>query len=85
MTQQYDLDDRLRQSARKLREWNWLAAISTRRAEAVVILRDEARFLIQLGLQHPTEARRIGRLIVAYRRLIEALDRMTQPEGADVA
>ena len=69
-----DINDRLRKSARKLRAWNWMAVISTRQAEAVEILREEAKFLIQLGLENPGHAVRIGRLIVAYRHLIDAID-----------
>ncbi|SEQ30146.1 hypothetical protein SAMN05428969_2628 [Devosia sp. YR412] len=83
MPADFDLDKRLRKSARMLRAWNWMAVISTRRAEAVHILREEAKWLIQLGLEHPRHARRIGRLIVAYRRLIEAIElRMQQQEAA---
>ena len=74
MSEETELNDRLRKSARTLRAWNWMAAISTRQAEAVAILRDEARFLIKLGLEHPKHARKIGRLIVAYNRLIEAIE-----------
>ena len=60
-----------------------MAVISTRQAEAVDILREEAKFLIQLGLEHPAHAARIGRLIVAYRRLIDAIDlRIWQRETA---
>ncbi len=68
-----DLDARLHKSACVLREWGWLSGVSTRRAEVVAILREEARLLILLGPGHPAQARRIGGLIVAYRRLIDTL------------
>lgn len=74
MSEDVDLDERLKLSARKLRAWNWMAAISTNQVEAVGILRDEARLLIQFGLQHPDQIGRIGRLIVAYRTLIDAIE-----------
>lgn len=76
MNKGLDLDTRLKLSARRLRAWHWMAAISTRKAEAITILRDEAKFLVQLGLANPADARRIGRLIFDYHQLIEALERM---------
>jgi len=69
-----DLDSRLQKSARMLRGWDWMTIVSTRRTEAVDILREEARFLVQLGLNNKPNALRIGRLIVAYRRLIDLLE-----------
>lgn len=59
-----------------------MAAISTRKEEAVVILRDEAKHLVQLGLAYPKDARRIGRLIFNYHQLIEALERMISRSAA---
>ena len=58
-----------------LRAWNWMGAISDRQQEAVAILTEEAKLLIQLGVQHPRYLRRIGRLIVAYQHLIKAIER----------
>lgn len=49
-------------------------AISIRQVEAISILREEARFLIEIGLQNPGQARRIGRLLVAHRKLIDEIE-----------
>lgn len=40
----------------------------------------EARFLVQLGLQHPKRVREIGRLIVAYEQMITKLKQSRDAE-----
>ena len=80
---EFDIDTRLSRSARRLRAWNWMGAISTRQPEVIAILNEEAHLLILLGPKHPHHARRIGNLIVAYRRLIEAMEqRMAVKQAA---
>lgn len=81
-TGDFDIEFRLERSARILRAWNWMAPISNRRSEIVEILTHEARELIMLGPNHPRHARRIGKLIVAYGRLIEALSERTTQKAA---
>lgn len=63
----------LRRAVRRLRAWQWMSAISTRPEDAVAVLTDEARALVQLGIAHPDRARDIGELIVSYHRLIVRL------------
>ncbi len=71
MDDSMNLDDRLRQSVRLLHAWGWMTEISTRPEEALQVLTEEARFLVRLGPQYPARWRQIGKLIVAYNRLIE--------------
>lgn len=68
-----ELENRLKHSCRKLRAWTWMSSISTQKDDIIGILLDEARHLVELGLQHPDHAKRIGSIIVYYRRLIERL------------
>ena len=68
-----DLDTRLQRSIRILRGWRWMSKISNRPAEALVLLTAEARALIALGVDHPTRARTIGKLIIAYEGVITDL------------
>ncbi len=67
------LEQRLRHSCRTLRAWTWMSTVSDRTDEIIDILRDEALALVDLGRQHPDQARRIGSIICYYRRLIEQL------------
>lgn len=69
-----ELKARLSRSARILRGWNWMGTISTRQAEAIEILTEEGRLLIRLCVKHPDEANKIGRYIVAYRRMIDGIE-----------
>ncbi|WP_170926525.1 hypothetical protein [Devosia lucknowensis] len=48
-----------------------MSTVSTRRDDIVEILMNEARDLVELGLKHPGQAKRIGSIIVYYKRLIE--------------
>ncbi len=66
-----DVEDRLKQSVRLLNAWAWMTENSTRPEEAIQVLSEEARFLVRLGPQYPERWRRIGKLIVAYNKLIE--------------
>lgn len=66
-----DLDERLLQSARLLHAWGWMSELSTRPEEAMQVLSEEARFLVRLGPMYPERWREIGKLIVAYNKLIE--------------
>jgi hypothetical protein len=66
-----NVDARLAQSVRLLHAWGWMSELSTRPEEAMQVLSEEARFLVKLGPQHPERWRQIGRLIVAYNKLIE--------------
>lgn len=50
-----------------------MSLVSTQRNEAIQILGTEAKFLVQMGPKHPQHAKQIGRLIVAYQRLITAM------------
>jgi len=50
-----------------------MSLVSTDREAAISILSQEARHLVDLGPKHPEKARQIGRLIVAYQRMIAAL------------
>jgi hypothetical protein len=68
-----EFEDRLKESECKLREWSWMSSLTTRPEDAVKVLTDEARFLVALGREHPQQARRIGKLIVFYQRLIDKL------------
>lgn len=66
-----------------------MSLVSTQRDDALGILGQEARFLVQLGPRHPERAQQIGRLIVAYHRLITALkdgafSQHPVAEGADL-
>jgi len=67
------IDCRLKKSVMLLRGWRWMSLVSTQRDEAIVILGKEARFLVQVGPKHPEHAKQIGKLIVAYQRLITAM------------
>ena len=68
-----EITERLKQSVKLLRAWHWMSTLSTRPDDAVAVLTAEARFLVQLGLQHPKRVREIGRLIVAYEQMITKL------------
>lgn len=70
MSEEVDIDERLRQSAKMLRAWGWMTSLSSRPEEAVAVLTAEARALVILGTHHPKKVREIGRLIVAYERFI---------------
>jgi hypothetical protein len=74
-----DLDARLQRSVKTLRAWRWMSRISTNRAEVAALLRAEARALIQIGRDNPDKAKDIGKLIVAYHKLIL---QMKCPAGA---
>ena len=73
MTTDFDIANRLEQSARLLRAWHWMSLVSDRPADAIAVLTDEARQLIRLGPLYPGKSRVIGRLIVAYQKLITRL------------
>jgi len=62
-----------------LRGWRWMSLVSTHRDEALNILAKEAKFLVQLGPKHPEHAKQIGKLIVAYQRLIAAMKEAAHP------
>lgn len=47
-----------------------MAPLSTDLRQVVAILNDEARDLIELGRHYPDHAREIGKLIVAYHKMI---------------
>jgi len=66
-----------------LRGWRWMSLVSTQREEAIGILGTEAKFLVQLGPKHPEHAKQIGRLIVAYQRLISAMKESACPKAAE--
>ena len=66
-----DVDARLAQSLRLLHAWGWMSELSTRPEEALQVLTEEARYLVRLGPLHPQRWRQIGKLIVAYNKLIE--------------
>ncbi|KKB80369.1 hypothetical protein VW35_08265 [Devosia soli] len=68
-----DVESRIRASRKLLQGWRWMSKVSCRREEAIALLLQEAKFLIDLGRQHPARAVEIGRLIVAYQRLVEAI------------
>lgn len=67
------IDWRLKKSVMLLRGWRWMSLVSTQRDEAIVILGKEARFWVQVGPKHPEHAKQIGKLIVAYQRLITSM------------
>jgi hypothetical protein len=73
-----DLDARLMQSVRLLHAWGWMSELSTRPHEAMEALSEEARFLVRIGPKHPERWRQIGKLIVAYNKLIEKNKRRCQ-------
>ena len=81
MLSSQELEDRLIQSCRTLRAWTWMSTVSTDKDDIIQILLEEARTLVDLGRQHPAQAKRIGSIIVYYRRLIEHL----KGEKADAA
>ena len=68
-----DVNSKIRRSAQTLREWQWISTISTDPQTILLNLRREARALIALGLQNPEKAPEIGRIVVAYHRLITAM------------
>ncbi len=68
-----DAGSRIRRSVRTLREWQWIATISTDPETVLTNLRKEARELIALGLDHPKRASEIGMIVVAYHRLMVAV------------
>jgi hypothetical protein len=68
-----EIEERLQQSVKLLRAWGWMSTLSNRPDEAIKVLTGEARELVRLGTQHPKRVREIGRLIVAYERLITSL------------
>ncbi|WP_436073910.1 hypothetical protein [Devosia sp. LjRoot3] len=65
-----------------LRGWRWMSLVSTQREEAISILAKEAKFLVQLGPKAPEHAKQIGKLIVAYQRLIAAMKEGRASQGA---
>lgn len=75
----HDLECRLKKSVMLLRGWRWMSVVSTHRDEAIQILGKEAKFLVQIGPEHPQHARQIGKLIVAHQRLMEALKNSNIP------
>lgn len=81
MTTEDEITQRLKKSVKLLRAWHWMSALSTQPADAVAVLTAEARSLVQLGLQHPTRVREIGRLIVAYEHMIAKLKTIAPREG----
>lgn len=70
-----DLDARLRKSVLRLRAWRWMSRITENPNEVAALLSTEARFLIDLGREHPSRAKEIGRLIVAYHNMIVLMQR----------
>ena len=80
MTKDLDLDTRLQRSVRILRGWRWMAKISTRPQEALVLLTTEAKALIALGVRYPARARTIGKLIIAYEHVITELKGKAGPD-----
>jgi hypothetical protein len=84
----FDIDERLRKSLLKLRAWHWMSEISTDPEEVALLLTAEARELIALGRQHPHRAKNIGKLIVAYHKLIMRMKTAEQspaPTAEDAA
>ena len=80
------IDDRLRQSSRILRAWLWMVQLTSDPEIVAELLLAEARALIALGRKHPSHARQIGQLIVAYHRLITRLrHRPSSPEIVELA
>jgi hypothetical protein len=57
-----------------------MSLISTQREDAISILSQEAKFLVQMGPKHPEHAQKIGRLIVAYQRLITLMKQQALPQ-----
>ena len=77
-----DIDARIRTSARRLREWRWMQTISTDLQDLLIQLRAEAKELIALGVKHPDRAKKLGKLLVAYHRLmIEVKDLEDKRQG----
>jgi hypothetical protein len=74
-----DIDSRLKQSVRRLSEWEWMLPLSTEPAVALRCLQTEARELIELGPTYPQRARSIGRIVVRYYRLIVEAKRLAGP------
>ena len=73
MAKMTEIEERLQQSLKLLRAWGWMSSISERPDDAIKVLTEEARQLVKLGTQHPKRVREIGKLIVAYERLITKL------------
>lgn len=68
-----DIDQRIKLSASRLREWQWLVELSTAPDDVVAQLRLEAREIIALGPKFPQKAKTIGKLVVGYNRLITSI------------
>jgi hypothetical protein len=86
----FDIDERLRKSLLTLRAWHWMSEISSDPEEVALLLTAEARELIALGRQYPHRAKNIGKLIVAYHKLIMRMKNAAQRpasarEGAEAA
>ena len=78
MDEGFDIDERLRKSLLTLRAWHWMSEISTDPEEVALLLTAEARELIALGRQYPHRAKNIGKLIVAYHKLITRMKNAAQ-------
>lgn len=65
--------DRISLSVRRLREWQWLATLTEDPDVMLAQLRHEAREMIDFGRAHPGNAQSIGKLVVAYHRLMVAV------------
>jgi len=76
-----DADTRIRRSAQALREWQWIAPLSSDPPNLLVQLRREARALIALGLEHPGRAGEIGKIVVAYHRLMVSVKKSIERSG----
>lgn len=75
-------DDRIRLSVNRLREWQWLAALTEDPEDMYAQLRHEAKELIQLGTQCPARAKAIGKLVFAYHKLMQSLKTRTLSQNA---
>ena len=84
--EEIELDARLKQSIKTLCAWRWMSMVTTDPREVAALLTAEARVLIDLGRQHPSRAKEIGKLIVAYHNLIVRMKRRAgdyeSPESA---
>lgn len=80
-----DVSDRISTSVRRLREWQWLSTLSEEPDTVLCQLRQEAREMIEFGLTHPGNAKTIGKLVVAYHRLMVAIKERVDCHATDTA
>lgn len=80
-----EVKDRIAVSVRRLREWQWLATLTEEPEVVLAQLRHEAREMINFGLAHPGHTKAIGKLVVAYHRLMIAMKEAEDRKRSDVA